>query len=442
MRSALQSARTVLLAQVPDEVLHILDSPRAWHPSAGAIAPSVTTVETLAVGRRVHRPSAGGSGHSRREQPKVSRESALLQLLRPYEETPPTTSSVDWNEILSLAARERVTSLVFAAVGLDNEDVPYPVRRNLAQSFQTAAEGAREGYGQLANVLRRLKSAGLKPLLLKGAALARFTYEDPALRPFSDVDVLVRLNEIEAIHRVLLTSGYALAGDEPSPADRTWRQGRGYYDPDGRRLVIDVHWRYSGYPLLMQMDYPGVFQRALEVLIEGEPVLLPSPADMLVALSIFFLRELWYGKPKLRYLRDLLEVIRQHRIDWGVVLGTAQESSLVWSSLYFALGTGAALFGTPVPPAVWRELTPKRGQAVGHALLARISDNVMRPEHPVRTLLQFAVMPWLGGDPFLRHLEWISQWIRVPGALAPSRRRWIGRMWRGSLGRVDASPRG
>ncbi|MGH2405610.1 MAG: nucleotidyltransferase domain-containing protein, partial [bacterium] len=222
-------------------------------------------------------------------------EVALYNLLRVGPNTPSLTPPELWPAILTLADREHVAPLVHAAIDASGAAVPDSVRQVLAQSYRRAGTACADAYAQLAEVLRALHRAGVDPVLLKGAALARFTYADAALRPFGDLDILVRPEHVEAAHHALRGAGYTIAGDRPSAVDITWRHARGYADAAGRRIPVDLHWRYDGYPLLTADNYAGVFARAHPVDVDGEPALIPAPEDMLLALGIHFARDLWYG---------------------------------------------------------------------------------------------------------------------------------------------------
>jgi hypothetical protein len=57
--------------------------------------------------------------------------------------------------------------------------------------------------------------AGLAPILLKGAALAYTIYENPAVRPRGDVDLLIRESDEAATRRVLAELGYGPELDVP-----------------------------------------------------------------------------------------------------------------------------------------------------------------------------------------------------------------------------------
>lgn len=357
-------------------------------------------------------------------------EAALCRLVR-IDRTPPApVSSQEWQAVLWLAIREQVAPLVYSALdALPDGQVPDAVRTALALSYQHAAAETAEAYAQLAGVLRTLRSAGLSAVALKGSALARFTYQDAAFRPFTDLDLLVRLEDVDAAHKALCGAGYAIVGDAPTAEDLTWRHGRGYYDPTRRRIPVDVHWRYAGYPLLAGIDYGDVLGRAREVPVEDEQALIPSPPDMLVALGVHFQRDLWYGKPRLRYLRDIAEVAHRHAVDWQHLLRVARDVPLVRSPLYLALAAAAELLGASIPADTLRALRPPGRGALTRYLQARVCRNVLRQERPIDAVFQIVLMRWLDADSVAGYLRWISALIFVPRGLAASRRRWLGHLW-------------
>jgi hypothetical protein len=61
---------------------------------------------------------------------------------------------------------------------------------------------------ELEVVLAALTEAGLLTILLKGAALAYTLYPDPALRPMSDLDLLIHPQDLKQAVQVIQSMGY------------------------------------------------------------------------------------------------------------------------------------------------------------------------------------------------------------------------------------------
>ncbi len=358
-------------------------------------------------------------------------EAALLSAVRVGSPVLPVLSAEEWRPVAQLARREQMTPLVHAAArggagggGPAEGTLPSEIATALAESYAASAAASVGRYRQLAEVCRALSAAGVPTLVLKGAALARGVYADPALRPFTDLDLLVHEADMPRAHIALAGLGYEIAGGPPTEADRTWRHGRGYFDPVRRRVPVDMHWRYAGYPLTIPLEYDAVFARAETLDIEGHPARMPAPADMVVALSISVLRELWYGKPRLRYLRDIAEVCQRGGVEWEGLAAAVAASPLLRTPLFLSVAAAAALLGAPVPPEQIAALRGGSGAFFRRRLLARVSRRVMRTDPPLAAVAEVGLMRMLDAG-VVGMIRWLWTLLAVPGPLAPSQRRWL-----------------
>ncbi len=97
---------------------------------------------------------------------------------------------------------------------------------------------------ELQAVLSTLHEAGVRPVLLKGAALAYTHYPRPELRPRSDTDVIVPFEARDTVASALLAAGYS----RPREVDGDVAVGQFHFvrtDQYGCEHALDVHWRVS-----------------------------------------------------------------------------------------------------------------------------------------------------------------------------------------------------
>jgi hypothetical protein len=114
----------------------------------------------------------------------------------------------------------------------------------------------------LERVLPALAARGCRALLLKGAALGRWLYAGPELRPCSDIDVLIDARNRLAAHAALTDAG--LRSDGYSHHDHASNQAT-YSDPDSNRQ-IDLHWALSVVPeLACRFDFDALDADAIEL---------------------------------------------------------------------------------------------------------------------------------------------------------------------------------
>jgi hypothetical protein len=89
-----------------------------------------------------------------------------------------------------------------------------------------------------------LESEGVEALVLKGAALARWLYDDPGQRGRVDLDLLVRAADEVQVEGLLADHGYEQRADSLSRTQVCW-QGQGKH----RRELVDLHWVLSDQPV-------------------------------------------------------------------------------------------------------------------------------------------------------------------------------------------------
>lgn len=105
-----------------------------------------------------------------------------------------------------------------------------------------ALEAVREV--ELRRVLTALAAAGIRAVLLKGAAISRTHYRSPELRPRTDTDLLVPADRRDEVAGVLEALGYGRARE----TDGELIVAQFHYDVVDRAGVehaLDVHWRIS-----------------------------------------------------------------------------------------------------------------------------------------------------------------------------------------------------
>jgi len=390
---------------------------------------SVLTALAGAVAKRPRMDRAGSSGLPAGGY-SVS-EAALLALLRPTPQAPGPLAPGEWTQVLALAEQERLTPLVARAVEDLGLSIPAEVGVALAEAREHAGAVAALAFDRFGDVLTALRARGVLPIVLKGAAVARWIYPDPALRPFIDIDLLVPAGDVSRTHDLLTEFGYRLGtGQLTTATDLTWRHARGYYDPAGNRPTLDVHWRLAGYPFLIEVSYVTLAERCSLQPLAGADLLVPSSGDTIVTSSIFFLRELWYGKPRLRYLRDLAEVVARHPVDWARVTAMAQSIRFLRSPLVLALNAAQRVFRTPVPPEVEQKLTAA-ASTLRRLILDRACARILRREPPIEAFLLNTGLRWLDNPSLLGLAGWIKSLILVPRGLESSQRRWLRRLVRG-----------
>ena len=215
---------------------------------------------------------------------------------------------------------------------------------------------ANEGlFSAIGPVLNTLQGAGVRTMLLKGAALTVSVYGDQGLRTMHDIDVLVPRRDAAAAVRVLCDSSWTT--DLPLPPLNKAplpRHGQHFREPGG--VALDLHWQvFLDSARALEAD-TEMWQASVPITLEdGTPTAVPAAADLLFHVCVHGIR--WSNTSPIRWVTDALAILGQPdlAIDWHRFLHQGKLRRLV-VPLREALGYLCDTFDAPVPENVREQL--------------------------------------------------------------------------------------
>lgn len=238
---------------------------------------------------------------------------------------------------------------------------------------------------QLRDVVRALGDAGVPAIVLKGPAVAAAFYRDPGLRPFTDLDLLVRREHRARAIDVVTTLGYAHGSPGRTLAyELEHAPAANFAPPPGSSLPIDLHWEcviHPGGRRATDITTDEIWSRAHVAPAWGATARTLAPEDLLVYLAAHL--AIHHVLTGTLWQLDLALLLRRHgaTLDWEAVSERADR----WrarTAVYFALRVVSERFGVAVPAVVMRRLWPGPVRVVLVDRLRRTgSDRVSRLEH-------------------------------------------------------------
>lgn len=136
--------------------------------------------------------------------------SYVLSILKNDPILPPRISIIKWLELLHILKAHWVLPLLYWHTGKlpDEFRPPEPVFDNMRTAFQWSRARCFHMERQLQEIVPAFNDEGVRMVVLKGPALGRTVYPDPALRPSSDLDLLVRPEQFIRAREILKGVGY------------------------------------------------------------------------------------------------------------------------------------------------------------------------------------------------------------------------------------------
>jgi hypothetical protein len=193
--------------------------------------------------------------------------------------------------------------------------------------------------------LDALQTAGIRTMVLDGAAVTATHYRDVGARPLDDADVLVPPHETKRAMAVLEATGWStLAGAKPGRVIRSLHVTR-LAEPGGG--LIDLHRR----ALLTSVRDDDFWAGAVPVTVGGAATLAPGPTEQLLHACAHG------GSARLSWVADASVIIREagSQIDWARLIEGVAARQLTLRTRA-SLAVLRDVLDAPIPDRVMAEL--------------------------------------------------------------------------------------
>jgi len=290
---------------------------------------------------------------------------ALLTLLRTSlsgTPSPPESfpRSLDWAFLQRLARHHRLEPLLcYGFRRCRFTGIPTWVLAEWQKQRQRAAARALYHQEALVAIAAAFEERQVPFILLKGEALSKALYPQEGLRPYVDIDLLVRPESYETARLILLNLGFRHKRPNEEIEKRQLFGEIEFEKADRLNLPVDLHWdtlmaSWERHSLFREpktwasLDQIRLKNRLLPVL-GGEPLLL--------YLCIHFaFHQVFDG---LLLICDLFLVLRRDgdRTDWEYLLALAARCRCQ-HALYYSLSFVKALMAAQVPAEIVDHLRP------------------------------------------------------------------------------------
>jgi hypothetical protein len=265
----------------------------------------------------------------------------------------------DWSQVCQIAVEFRLSALLYwrlKEIG-SFERLPERLQKDLWRAYLTAEADALWIRSQLSSLLSLLRQAELSPIVLKGAYLAEYVYDQPGLRWMSDFDLLLPKADLPGGVEQMSRLGY-------QPVRRFWldfETATSNHLPPLEKtglLAVELHWALTRPDYPFEIDMRRIWQRARPANVAGIDVLALCREDLLLHLCLHavFQHRLAGG---LWFLYDIAICVKRFTAElaWETLIQRAEE----WrarAAVYLCLRLAQEWFGAPLPAGLLASLQP------------------------------------------------------------------------------------
>jgi hypothetical protein len=283
----------------------------------------------------------------------------------------PAFTAAGWARLLEAAEFHGLTPLLYQCSRGTSEPVPCDVADALAAAYLASAKRGLAQAAWLSETVAVFGAAGIPMIALKGPALAQILYPDPALRPSSDLDVLVHPSDLQRTLHVLAGEGYVPPPHLARfPARILVRLDCELTLQHPRRASIDLHWDTAPADYPFRIDAGLLWHARDSVQVAGRSVPVLRRECLLLYLATHAAKHGWW---RLLWLSDIARVL-EAPLDWTAATRLAAESGCA-RVVRVALLLAHDLLGAPVPADVMLEA---RADAPVSRVAAEVSERLRR----------------------------------------------------------------
>lgn len=311
----------------------------------------------------------------------------------------------DWDVLLREARQTNLLARLYALLAERNltGQIPPQPRLHLEWANVIAARHTQAVRWEVGQIQKALAQLDMPFILLKGAAYVTAKLPVARGRIFSDIDILVPKDRLNAVEAALMLHGWATTHHDAYDQHyyRAWMHELPPMQHIKRQTVIDVHHAILPETAAIHPDSEKLLAAACKL---DDCVSVLAPTDMVLhsATHLFHGGEMEYG---LRDLADIDSLLRHYGNTasfWPDLIERAQELELT-RPLFYALRYAARMLHTPVPGDA--RLDPP------NPLLLALMDSLF-----TRALTPTHASDWLSGTAH-RLLYVRANWQRMPPLL-------------------------
>ncbi len=275
-----------------------------------------------------------------------------------------TLTDDHWETVVVTAVALGLAPLLHYRLSQSEIGLPPPMAMaKLAITRQAHAKRNEGIANQLAEILTVCADQPRSVLVLKGALLASTVYDEPALRPMNDIDLLFRPQDLAAAQAILEELGYvgkhndANQGPGVTKHLSTYRRtGQDASTPNpflsaGGDRTVEPHGSLEESWFGLKVDItPGVWDRAIPITLHGRPAYRLSTNDLVLHLAVHATFHLIMGSSVFLQLYDIGRVLKTwpDQVDWAGLLSSAAQVG-ARPFLYGALFWTRRLYAVPIP---------------------------------------------------------------------------------------------
>ncbi|WP_419872081.1 nucleotidyltransferase family protein [Candidatus Pristimantibacillus sp. PTI5] len=219
----------------------------------------------------------------------------------------------DWDGFIELARHHRVFPTINRKLQeLKSAEIPIFVKQMFHRDYYRNTLQMLALSGEMEQLAKTFSENGIRSLFLKGPVIAADLYGDVSLRTSCDLDLLIRIKDLDQAEELLLSLGYEK--DEYIVSvlkDWKWRHHHTTFLHPEKGIKVELHWRLNPAPS-KEPSFNQLWSRKRKSSLISRPIFFLGREDLFLFLVSHGARHGW---SRLRWLLDIKQLVNQ-KLDW------------------------------------------------------------------------------------------------------------------------------
>jgi len=254
----------------------------------------------------------------------------------------------DWDALLATSGTCRTTPALFDRLAA--KDVPQHILQKMQRAAMANAVRNAILSQHLTKALNALKDADIPAITYKGPALASEAYDNPSLRMYDDLDIMVHKEDLKNAKQTLEKIGYSEILKLPEKLENSrFRPPRSYtlLHRDNTHN-IDLSDRFTTNYLPFELPQNELWQHIRSVEIDGSRIQTLSLEHLILFLCVHGAKHLWHRPTWISDIAGLLQNSRND-IDWNRTTQLAKKQDVL-RILLIGISLASKEHNIPIPP--------------------------------------------------------------------------------------------
>ena len=291
---------------------------------------------------------------------------------------------LNWDSLYRYAEKHGFIPLLYYTLKITApERVPEDILQHMKKIYLTSMQQSMIQVNELLQVIQLGKDHEIPIIPYKGAALSQQIYGDIGLRVSSDIDIIVRQQDVIRAKALLISQGYTPRIFLTPEQDKKFIQVHSeQHFGHPHKTLVDIHWQFIPGYYLVPFKETEIWSGLKTISLEGRDIFALSPEMLIISLCIHGAKHQWN---ELRQISDIAGIIASDNdINWELILKIAREKRIE-RILFLGLRLVEELMKTDLPLFVSETI---RYDRVVEQLVSSCIDTIytekQKPEDDIR----------------------------------------------------------